>query len=149
MEANRYFYLKLYKGNALAEYWLNKGEQGNIFNHPAATIYFESINLKQIFDYSSGNKKGRKWQSWNQLEDFVKNAQPENRDKIYNLIYLTDKIYMTKATSKFFEVKPNGSKYKDYTRQVAEYKVKTGDDILKVSLQDIVGKGQYIGKCFI
>lgn len=136
METNRYFYLKLYKGNALAEYWLSKD---NICEHPAAAIYFEDINLKQISDYSSGNKKGRKWQSWNQLEDFVENAKPENRDKIYNLIYLSDKIYMTKATSKVFEVKPNGSKYKDYARQVAEYKVKTKiNDVLKVSLQDIV-----------
>jgi len=208
---NRYFHLKLYKGNALAEYWLNNGKDGhNMCDHPAAAIYFGDINLEQIKDYSLGNKeeylfsidvaledeldkgniseelkgkfkdkgyplsddaifngkkgkdrtitttgkekiiikkeneklnfyKHRPGQSWNQLKDFVENAKPENRDKIYNLIYLpNDMIYITKAVSEVHEVKPDDSRYKEYTLQVKKYNVKTGEDILKVSLQDIV-----------
>lgn len=212
---NRYFYLKLYRGNALAKYWLNKGEHGhNICNsngHPAAAIYFGDINLEQIKDYSLGNKKEylfsidvaledeldkgniseelkgkfrdneyslsddakvtkkgrgitttgkygkekiiiekeneklniykrRSCQSWNQLKDFVENAKPENRDKIYNLIYLPNEIYITKAVSEVYEVKPYGSKYAEYTQQVKKYNVKTGEDILKVSLQEVLKK---------
>ena len=215
METNRYFYLKLYKGNALAEYWLS---WDNICEHPAAAIYFEKINLKQISDYSPGNEKKylfkidrrledvlnkgniseelkdkfrdkgyplsvdasvtkeegkergiittttdengkerliiekekgelkiykyRPWQSWRQLKDFVENAKPEKRDKIYNLIYLPDpnKICITKAVSDVFEVKPGDDKYKKYADDVKEYGVTAGDDILKVSKQKIVPK---------
>ena len=127
---NKFFYLKLGKGNCLAEYWL---KVPNVVDGSAAAIYFGKITAKQIVELSklSDEKKAKEQfkqltgnQDFKAVKDFI--TAGNNAEKTKFVTITSSKVYIFEPESQVSDLSIN--KYKRYDRDLDELSERGGID---------------------
>lgn len=133
----KYLYLKLGKGNCLAEYWLS---ENNIVKRPTAAIYFGTIRAEKIGKLIKLCEEGKEQEA---KEEFTrelkrnggKGIKPdfnavknffEAKDNIDDRIFITianGRIYFLKPTNRILDLEK--SKYEKYDRDLKKLIDKT------------------------
>ncbi len=134
--ADKFFYLKLGKGNCLAEYWLNLEEKiPNVLNGPAAAIYFGTITTEKItslIDMHEDNEEEAKRQfreltknqDFKAVKDFI--TAGDNAGKTKFVTITSSKVYIFEPEGIVYDLPTN--EYKRYDKDLDELSKRDGID---------------------
>lgn len=116
-EKVKFLYLKLGRGNCLAEYWLSKN---NVFKKPAAAIYFRDITAEKCRELlHMSEKEIKERHGWvpdvNAIDEFIKAGDNAGKTGVQRTMFVTigrGRVYIYEPEGHVFDMPDK--KYKEY-----------------------------------
>lgn len=122
----KFLYLKLGRGNCLAEYWLSNN---NVLEKPAAAIYFGTTKTKEINKLVERVENGEisstqareefRDMDFRSVYEFVQAGK--NPESIWFVTIKSGTVYIYQPASEMFDMQED--EYDEYDRQIAERKI--------------------------